>query len=166
MFNWSQREEGEGELCGSLLMINTLRSSSCADRKSEEQGLPESRLPEFSAEVLKSIKNSVKSYYFSGCIRMFRIRSWWQSPRISSVWTCTRDTWCCQPRRTAPHPPTILTTTQLTIRSLLLQNSLLKYLHLYITRISHGMSFNVYGWMLNSRSAKLFGPPRPRKSWY
>ncbi len=39
--------------------VNTLRSSSLsADRKSEEQGLPESRLPEFSAEVLRSKKSS------------------------------------------------------------------------------------------------------------
>jgi hypothetical protein len=37
-------------------MINTKRSSSSSDRKSEEQGLPESRLPQFSAEVLKSKK--------------------------------------------------------------------------------------------------------------
>jgi hypothetical protein len=37
--------------------INTLRYFSVsADRKSEEQGLPESRLPEFSAEVLRSKK--------------------------------------------------------------------------------------------------------------
>jgi hypothetical protein len=41
-----------GAVWVSMIMINTLRSSSLsADRKSEEQGLPESRLPEFSAEV-------------------------------------------------------------------------------------------------------------------